>query len=141
MMNSGLSWFERSCIPKPETRMDGEAAVATAEGGEEAHHQPRSRTEIRMKEFESMLETEELDMKRIRKLCHAGVPDFPGMRAMYWKVRNFHSLFFLPSPACFEFKSVYVYTFSSVVRRVGRAVRWRLHLRLLLRILAGNVVS
>ena len=37
-----------------------------------------------------MLEGEELDMKRIRKLCHAGIPDYPGMRAMYWKVTLHH---------------------------------------------------
>eukprot|EP00729_Bicosta_minor_P012756 gene12756-2030_t len=50
---------------------------------------PQSRTVIRHREFDAQIkggEGGELDMPRIRQLCHAGIPDFPGMRAMYWKV-------------------------------------------------------
>ena len=37
-----------------------------------------------------MLEPDQLDVGRIQRLCHAGIPDYPGMRALYWKVRACH---------------------------------------------------
>eukprot|EP00039_Didymoeca_costata_P030305 m.28915 g.28915 ORF g.28915 m.28915 type:complete len:418 (+) comp8044_c0_seq1:216-1469(+) len=45
-----------------------------------------SRTAARLKEFEAELDKSSLDFKRIRKLCHAGIPDKPGTRALFWKL-------------------------------------------------------
>jgi hypothetical protein len=39
-----------------------------------------------------MLEPDQLDFDRIQRLCHAGIPDYPGMRAMYWKVRSHRNI-------------------------------------------------
>ena len=42
----------------------------------------------RLQEFDTELEAEVIDLKRIRKLCHAGIPDKAGIRSVYWKVRS-----------------------------------------------------
>jgi len=48
--------------------------------------QSQSRASIRLQEFDTELEAEVIDLKRIRKLCHAGIPDKAGIRSVYWKI-------------------------------------------------------
>lgn len=45
-----------------------------------------SRTALRLQEFETQLCKPRLDIERLRRLCHAGIPDKPGMRALMWKI-------------------------------------------------------
>eukprot|EP00040_Diaphanoeca_grandis_P027135 m.153757 g.153757 ORF g.153757 m.153757 type:complete len:418 (+) comp30846_c3_seq1:220-1473(+) len=45
-----------------------------------------SKESNRAEEFKAALDVPELDLKKIRKLCHNGIPELPGMRSKYWKI-------------------------------------------------------
>ncbi|XP_049805355.1 TBC1 domain family member 13 isoform X1 [Schistocerca nitens] len=51
---------------------------------------------FRIKEFDDLLNSEEIDLKTLRKLCFNGVPDEQGRRALCWKLL----LNYLPPTHC-----------------------------------------
>eukprot|EP00041_Stephanoeca_diplocostata_P019374 m.417514 g.417514 ORF g.417514 m.417514 type:complete len:493 (+) comp21287_c0_seq1:145-1623(+) len=45
-----------------------------------------AKAQERLSEFEDAVTAERLDLRRIRNMCHGGIPDKPGLRSLYWKI-------------------------------------------------------